>query len=399
MSLDLGKVASQVERMIATLKVGRQERQQHLQNALDTLSKQADQVSALATKIELSRVTWLVAGLTDGVGGHYPPPPIPDEFAVLATDGSHVDVDRHRSPRCYLINIGAVTLRYGSSPGATLDSLPYLYSGDEEMVIPPSGDGIQEQIIEGTLLGIKRDVAECGQLARLASGLPEAIPAVALLDGTLVHWNLVKYPGFVIEALLDKGFLSYLSQIKRLNNNGRQVAVASYISFPGSTEVVNTLRLALCPHRVLDTDRNCRDCTTRECEAVVGVRDRDIFLRLLEPGERSDLFISRSEIIKRYGEHQVYFFYLKIDDEVARVEVPRWVAMDEAQLNLVHSLVLDQCRRGQGYPVALSEAHEQAVVTGADRENFWQLVESWLIEEHLPSTSSAKSRSKRTRWL
>jgi len=49
--------------------------------------------------------------------------------------------------------------------------------------------------------------------------------------------------------------------------------------------------------------------------------------------------------------------------------------------------------------VALSEAHEKAVVTGADRENFWQLVDSSLIEEHLPSLISAKSRSKRTRWV
>ena len=86
-------------------------------------------------------------------------------------------------------------------------------------------------------------------------------------------------------------------------------------------------------------------------------------------------------------------------DEIARIEMPRWVARDENLLNLVHSLVLDQCRRGQGYPVALSEAHEQAVVTAADRENFWQLVESSLIEEKLPSVSSAKSRSKRTRWV
>jgi hypothetical protein len=49
--------------------------------------------------------------------------------------------------------------------------------------------------------------------------------------------------------------------------------------------------------------------------------------------------------------------------------------------------------------VALSEAHEQAVVTGADRENFWQLVESLMTAEHLPTPTSAKSFSKRTRWV
>jgi len=39
------------------------------------------------------------------------------------------------------------------------------------------------------------------------------------------------------------------------------------------------------------------------------------------------------------------------------------------------------------------------VVTTTDRENFWQLVESSLVDEHLPSPSSAKSQSKRTRWV
>jgi len=133
---------------------------------------------------------------------------------------------------------------------------------------------------------------------------------------------------------------------------------------------------------------------------VAGVQDRELFSDILGQGERSALFISQSSIVqKHYGVHQVYFFYMRVDDEIARVEIPRWVAMDNSLLELVHSLVLDQCQRGQGYPVALSEAHEKAVVTGADRENFWQLVESSLVEEHLPSPSSAKSQSKRTRWI
>ena len=106
------------------------------------------------------------------------------------------------------------------------------------------------------------------------------------------------------------------------------------------------------------------------------------------------------EIVKeRYGEHCVHFFYLRVDDEIARIEIPQWVTENSVLLNLTHSLVLDQCRRGQGYPVVLSEAHEQAVVTGADRENFWELVESSMITEHLPSPGSAKSFSKRTRWV
>ena len=181
-------------------------------------------------------------------------------------------------------------------------------------------------------------------------------------------------------------------------NEDKNLALASYISFPRSADVVNALRVAICPNDPLDTDRHCKDCEKRECDAVAGVQDGELFSDLLAEGERSALFTTQSSVVrKRYGEHWVYFFYLRLDDEIARVEIPQWVARDENRLNLAHSLMLDQCRRGQGYPVALSEAHEQAVVTGADRANFWQLVESSLVEEHLLTPTSAKSQSKRTR--
>ena len=34
---------------------------------------------------------------------------------------------------------------------------------------------------------------------------------------------------------------------------------------------------------------------------------------------------------------------------------------------LTHSLIVEQCRKGQGYPVVISEVHEQAVLSGRDR--------------------------------
>jgi GNAT superfamily N-acetyltransferase len=382
--------------MVARLKAGRQERQKRLKYALDVF--QAADFGHLKAKIASSKTTWLVAGLVDGLDSHYKPP-APAEFTILASDGSHIDVDRHRSTRCYLINIGSVVLHYGDSPSATLDSFPSLCSEDEDLVIAPTGVKGREQLIEGTLLGIKRSVDECHQLAKLAAKLPPDSSSLALLDGSLILWGLEAYPEFVADALLDKGFLSYLDDIKRLGKDKR-LALASYISFPRSTDVVNALRVALCPYDPPDCDRYCPTGEQRECDKVAGVQDRELFLNLLSQGERSALFTSQSSIVrKRYREHQVYFFYLRVDDEIARVEVPRWVAIDETRLNLTHALVLDQCQRGQGYPVALSEAHEQAVVTNADKENFWQLVESSLVEEHLPTLTSAKRFSKRTRWI
>jgi hypothetical protein len=393
-SLDLTKVAAQIWGMVAGLKAGDEERRKRLRYALGILRDKSIDLDRLRQRIEESqhKTTWLVAGLTDGLDQCYKPPPLPQDFTVIATDGSNIDVDRHRSPRCYLINIGAVILGYGANPSATLDSFPQLYFGDEDLVIVP-GRG-RGQLVEGPLLGIKRAVEETKSLAALAQELPQNSATLALLDGSLILWNLEAYPEFVTEALLDRGFIPCLEQIRKL-----KIALASYISFPRSTDVVNALRVAICPYEAPDCDRYCPD-KDKNCDKVAGVQDRELFIELLGEGERSALFTSQSSVVqKHYGEHKVYFFYLRLDDEIARVEIPGWVAEDEGLLNLTHSLILDQCRRGHGYPVALSEAHEKAVVTAADREEFWRVVESLMVEEKLPTPTSAKSFSKRTRWV
>ncbi|MBI4284069.1 MAG: DNA double-strand break repair nuclease NurA [Chloroflexi bacterium] len=399
MSLDLNRVAAQVVQMVARLKADGKERQKRLSRALDVLSEQSADIDSLKRKIETSKTTWLVAELVDGLDRHYLAPLLPDEFTVIATDGSHIDVDRHRSVRCYLINIGIAAFHYGAAPDAVLDSSPHLYAGDEDLVMTPAGVKGRQQPVEGALLGIKRSVDECQRLAELAVELLPGSSNLALLDGSLILWGLEDYLDFVTEALLKKGFLKHLSQLKKLNKD-RSLALASYISSPRSSDVVNALRVALCPNDPLDTDRHCPECESRECEAIAGIQDSELFSNLLNEGERSAVFASQSSIVRQhYGEHRVYFFYLKLEDETARVEIPQWVARDENLLNLTHSLVLDQCRRGQGYPVALSEAHEEAVLREADRESFWQLVGSSLIAEKLPTPTSGKSRSKKTRWV
>lgn len=399
MSLDLTRVAAQVGEMLSGLKAGLSQRQEHLDNAVATAKARSDDIDLLKKKLRDSRTTWLVADLVDGLARSYQAPPLPDDFTVLATDGSHIDVDRHRAARCFLINIGSVVLRYGNNPDAVLGNSPALFAGDEDTVISPPGEKGREQPIEGTLLGIRRDLDECVFLGELAGQLPPGSDGLALIDGTLIHWGLEAYADFVKERLLGSGFIRCFDEFRKLNRE-RKIPLASYISLPRSQDVVNTLRVALCPQAKLNTDTHCPQCTTRQCDAVARVRDRDVFSVLLKKGERSELFITTSKIVReRYAGHTVYFFYLNNGEEIARVEVPQWVAADDDLLGLAHALIMDQCERGHGYPVALSEAHEQAVVTGADRENFWTLVEQEMEGEHMIPFSSAKSRSKLTRWL
>jgi len=402
MSLDLGRLAAQIDAMAESLKAEEGNWNACLDKALDTIQRQSLDLDALRRKIRDSRTTWLTAGITGQLAGRFQSPPCPPDFAVIATDGSHIGIDRHSPARCYLINIGSATLRYGQQPHAALHSQPALYSNKEDLIIvdPQSS---AEQPIEGELLGAKRMVAECLALADLGEELSPELPSIALVDGTLVMWGFAgrAYYEYVRTELLRNGFLHALDSIRDLSRR-TGLALASYISLPRSPEVVNTLRIALCPYEPPDCDRHCprnSSSVQRACDAVAGVRDRDIFHALLEPGDRSATFVSRSSVVQDYyQDHEIRFFYLKADDEIARVEYPRWVE-ETGNLDLAHAMILDQCRRGHGYPVALSEAHEQAVLTSPDREQFRHLVELTLNEHRLPTFTSEKNRSKRTRWI
>ncbi|MGB2800438.1 MAG: DNA double-strand break repair nuclease NurA [Dehalococcoidia bacterium] len=399
MPLDLAQIAARIEDLAAKLKAEEKGRVERLQQALQLL--QSVDIKPLKDKIAASNTTWLVAGLTTGLAQHYEAPTCPAEFTVLATDGSHIDVDRHSSVRCSVINIGSVTLQYGQYPDASLESEASLFFGDDLVITGPAG---REEPIEGALLGVKRSVEELRALAGIAQELPCERPTLALIDGSLILWGLAArdFEGtrsHVREELLYRGYLDALDRMKRCGEK-KNLALASYISYPRSTDVVNVLRVALCPHEPADCDQHCSQGGQRECDAVVGIRDSDLFQALLSYRERSPIFISGSRFMQRhYREHQVHFFYLKLDEEIARVEIPSWVAENSGLIDLVHSLVLDQCQRGHGYPVALMEAHEKAVVTNADRERFWQLVELSLAEDRLYVRSSGKSQSKRLRWI
>jgi GNAT superfamily N-acetyltransferase len=404
MSLDLTDTALQIDGMARELRARHGDRALRIQNAREAAD--SFDVAEYEAKRQDSKgvLTWNAPVALDSPGKHYAPPSPPVDFCVVAVDGSHIDVDRHIPARCFLINIGVSILTYGSNPDARLFNQPRLYASDDELVIRDGSAYHREQAIQGALLGAKRTVQEIAALAEVVRDLPPDLPTVALMDGSLIMLDLVRtgFPDFVIRQLIDEGFLKALEDLRLLAVD-RPLAVASYISLPRSTEVMNALRVKVCPYEVADCSAKCGLTAPgqRPCdEAAEGLMDRDLFGETLESGHRSGLFGSPSHLVASYyREHGLEFFYVNTGEEIGRMEVPSWVAEDEAKLGLAHSLIVDQCRRGPGYPVALMEAHEQAVVTTADRRNFAQLVEEALYDQRMPVYTSEKSRSKRLRWL
>ncbi len=380
----------------------RAEREAHLSLALDTLS--SAEADAIEMKRLQSRTTFLVARLRGSLAGTHPCPALPNDYAALAVDGSHIDVDRHLAAQCYLINLGTVRIRYGEQPAAHLGSEPRLYTNDEDMHLRDPASG-RTQALEGSLLGALRAVEELRALAALAEQADDDTPTLALIDGSLILWGLggQAYPDFVRNALIDDMFLPALDRLREMARS-RRLALAAYVSLPRSTDVVNALRLdgRRCPYAAANCDLHCGALATgrRPCDSIAGVTDRDLFERRLGAGERSDVFATTSSIVESsYAEHSVHFFYLNAGAEIARVEIPAWVADSPELLSLAHAGIVDQCGKGHGYPVAISEAHEQAVVTAGDREQFRAIVEAALGANRLPVYTSLKDRSKRVKWL
>jgi hypothetical protein len=64
---------------------------------------------------------------------------------------------------------------------------------------------------------------------------------------------------------------------------------------------------------------------------------------------------------------------------------------------LALNTVLEQCRKGMGYPITLSEAHHLAVIKSADRDRFFDLITRHLLSLGVAdirvSPKEAKKRS------
>lgn len=397
MGLDMSALSRQVRQMSTAAASSVADTQARAAQARARYLAEAGAELRWATAVDLSRETtnWLFARPVEPLTLARPLPERPPSYALVATDGSQIDLDRHGNVACYLINIGRVFLRYGAQPAARLTSQPALYFREEDLYL---SDGARRVPIEGNYLSARRDVEEGEALVHMADEfLPPDLPGLALQDGTLVRWALAGAERFVQDHFLGR-YLAYLEAMRE-----RGVPVASYISRPRSPEVAGTIRLMFCPDVDVSAGRgaNCAVCSDvaagrpPSCHVCQGLVDSDLLAEQLREGERGPLFVSMSRInVERYGAHLIHFFHLRIGRELARIEIPRWVAVDPAQVDLVHSLVYDQCAKGEGYPVALARAHEQAVVRSTDRRAFQRLVEGSLLRAEVTQMASAKADSK-----
>jgi NurA domain len=313
----------------------------------------------------------------------------PIAHTVIATDGSQIAPSHHEIAYCYLINIGRIILHYGQSKLPLLDSVPEVFYRPEDLYVSRQWGVRTEE-----WMGYCRTVAEATVLADLADFARSEVAAntelLAMTDGSLLYWFLEPLPKEARDRIL-KPILQSWDQLR-----AAKVPLVGYISASRSGEALNFLRFHTCPYVAPDCMTNCNNLPDKApCQVLDPLKDVGVWGRLLAPGERSPLWRSAAKVQDFYGDHRIHFCYVNVGSEIARVEVPQWVVDDAAMLASALSLVMAQVQKGYGYPVALAESHNQAVVRGGDRSKFFAMLEREMVKAGLRNVGTSYKEARK----
>lgn len=339
--------------------------------------------------VETAQFHRLVAGMREPAATTTGVPDRPTPVTVVATDGSQIYPDRHVEPTFFLLNVSRVGFQYGTTEEALLETVPRLqFRKDVDENLEASVESLSTDLVSAL-----RDEKELHHLLATAkSARVDGRPLVALADGTLIRWMI---RGMNNDTLENELIARYTTHLDDFQSEG--YPLASYVSMPASTELVNLLRFVA---GELEVPRPEIPLPSETSPALDGLLDRHVVALFLQEAERSAVFVSASHIQRDYPRGtEICFFYLHVptpsgEGEIARVEVPHWVAEQPTLLDQIHATVLRECKKGEGYPLALSEAHERAIIRASEREAFFRLLERRLQKDGLSMTGSRKRRTK-----
>jgi hypothetical protein len=339
--------------------------EEHRIRARELLAVYASELDFLREKVERAKESdsniRCAVPFRENLAACFPPPVNITDATIIAADGSQVNPDRHAAVQFCIINVGVIAMKLssGQAPMVTVET-ELLYGDDLLRNGSPMSDG---------MVAMRRDINERIKLDEISQDLSG--PIVNLTDGTLELWGAKgddpqAYANFVEQ---------YLGVLSRLH--GRGVVTAGYVEKPTADLVVRLLEIGTADDEQL---RKLRDF-----KPLHGVSDRWLYGErqnpLLPPGHRSAVFGLQSGSEKKYkGALSLHFFYLNVGSEghpwPVRVEIPRWVAEDSKKLDLLHCILIEQCKMmgSRPYPYLLHRAHETAVVRYEEKEQVGQLL-------------------------
>ena len=354
--------------------------------ARELLAVYASELDFLREKVEKAKEVdinlRIAVPFKESLAACFPPPVNVTDATIIAADGSQINPDRHAAVQFCIINVGVIAMKLSSGQAPMVEVETELLYGDDLLHNgSPMNDG---------MVAMRRDIHERIKLDEVSLGLSG--PIVNLTDGTLELWGAKgddpqAYANFVEQ---------YLGVLSRLYERG--VVTAGYVEKPSADLVINLLELATADDEQIKK--------LRDYHPLHGVSDRWLYGErqnpLLPPGHRSAVFGLASGSDKKYkGGLSLHFFYLNVGSEghpwPVRVEIPKWVAEDSKKLDLLHGILIEQCKMmgSRPYPYLLHRAHETAVVRFEEKQQIEQLLVLELHRIHAEvGDASNKSSAK-----
>jgi len=401
MPINYQEIYTQIKEVGQGAKERRKKKEEAQELAQKLLEAYSSELDFLRSKVDSAKAAdanvRCAVPLDETLASHYPVPDLSSlegsaSATLVAADGSQAIADRHSPVQFCVINVGGIVMKPNSGETPTVEVESELFFGDaiEEHGLTTDGG-----------VALRRDLAERSVIEKMSKGLKGSI--VSFTDGTLEIFRAkdIDNPSMYRDTV-DK----YISVLSRLQ--GRGIISAGYIDKPSSSLVVKLLELTqITIPEEMEKLRNAPPLKYVTDRWLFGYNNK--LFQLLPPGHRSAVFKIQSNAEKTYkGVLELHFFYLNVGTEghpwPVRVEIPRWVVDDRVQLDLLHAVLVQQCRvmGSKPYPYLLHRAHETAVVKNEEKYQIEQMLQQELRRNNEDvdegsNKQSAKDLKGRTR--
>jgi hypothetical protein len=390
MTLEFEKLTGDLEEMAKTTGRRLELRRERLDMVLETLKANRTNWTAVSQALSLAKErsdeklyrSAQPFNHDEPLDAAIDPPAPPAAATIIATDGSQIMPDRHAAYLYYLINVGGIVYHHGSSLAPETFAFP-------KLEYPPE-DAVEAFNTSSGTVSIQRDIAEIETLARQTfHHRQDSDLTLSILDQRLLYWP-IGGAGIADNAAVTE-WGTHMTAIR-----DSDALLCGYIDRPGTSAVVTLLKSITA---VSEPSFNWRTLGT--LQASQGLTDRDIFGDLLKPGQRSKVFVNVSPpndtFTAQDPDNEVCFFYLNpgsSGQQIARVDIPRWVAEKPDSVSAVHALLIDQCRLLGDYPYVLARADETAVVGRQDATELNFMIDVIMERHDIRADLTAKQSSK-----
>jgi hypothetical protein len=394
MPIDYQQIYTRIKEIGAGAKERRKKKEQARELARKLFTQNSAELDLLRAKVDTAKQIdsniRCAVPLDENLASSFPPPDSVIQATLIAADGSQINPDRHSSVQFGLINVGAITMKLNSGETPEIFTNTELMYGDDLL---PNGIPMSEGLV-----ALKRDWKERSALDELSKNIKGDI--VTFTDGPIELYMARGEDQTTFADYIQK----YLGVLSRLQTRG--IITAGYVDKPSADLVVRLLEIMMADNEQIQK--------LREFHPLRSVSDRWLFGEkenpLLKPGHRSAIFKIQSSSEKNYtGVLELHFFYLNVGTEgkpyPVRVEIPKWVVDDKAKLNLLHAVLVEQCKMmgSRPYPYLLHRAHETAVVKQEEKHQIEQMLLNELLKNNeetdqgsnKQSAKSLKGRTKR----